>query len=101
MSWLWKTLFLTLLVFLSACAQAHPSINTSSYNYLQLETWANSSCVKSGDMIKLRATVKNAGKQTEVIQLKEHPVLDITIHYRSRNGLRQMTKSSIGRMEKP
>ncbi len=87
MRWPWKSLFLISLVLLSACAQTHPSINTSAYGYLAIDTWASGTCVKSGDTIKLRSTVTNEGKQTEVIQLTDHPVLDIMIRDRSRNGL--------------
>ncbi|HEX4850679.1 MAG TPA: BsuPI-related putative proteinase inhibitor, partial [Puia sp.] len=42
-------------------------------------SWASSSCVEKGEQFQVRATVTNQGTKTQVIELKENPVLDIWI----------------------
>lgn len=75
--------FLTILcsVIVVSCTSAPvpvTSINTISLNtVLDVEISASNGCVKSGETVKLRATVTNRGDKTQVIDLKDKPVLDI------------------------
>ncbi len=42
-----------------------------------VEIWASDGCPKVGETVILRATVKNVGTETQIVDLQDQPVLDI------------------------
>ena len=44
-----------------------------------VEIWASDACPKQGDTVTLRATATNVDPETQVVELKDQPVLDIVV----------------------
>lgn len=68
-------------LLLAGCLQRPqpPMSNTGVVANLAVTTWISNPCVQPNDIVHLRATVANHGSQTEVVDLKDKPVLDIEI----------------------
>ncbi len=68
-------------LLLMGCLQGPrpPMSNSSVMSNLAVTVWISNPCVQPGDKVHLRATVSNHGLQTEVMDLKDKPVLDIVI----------------------
>lgn len=81
----WKLIVMggamTIALLMTGCLyrQQPPISNNSFVNDLVVTMWINNPCVQPGDTVHLRATVANEGSQTEVVDLKDKPVLDIEI----------------------
>lgn len=74
------------LAILLGCASAKPIANATYIGDLDVQMWANTNCVKPGDILKLRATVTNRGSLVEKIRLDDQPVLDLRISFRTNQG---------------
>lgn len=73
----WRILLLLALVLLSGC---NGTVSSSSWmNETSVELEANPRCPGIGNPVTLRATLTNHGKQTEVVQLTDKPILDIAV----------------------
>ncbi|MBI4786324.1 MAG: hypothetical protein HY782_04680 [Chloroflexi bacterium] len=69
---------LILVMSLLGCSRpSQPISSTGGIDYTTVEMWASSDCVQPGEHVQLRATVTNKGSQTQVVDLKDQPVLDI------------------------
>ena len=69
---------LLLIVILTSCFQNQARGSAVGGN-IGVDLWANSNCVKPGDIIKLRATATNLGNSVWTVTLKDEPVFDILI----------------------
>ncbi len=75
-------LSLLVLSFLPSCSRpSHPIRATSSVGSFLVEMWASEDCVRPGDTVKLRATVTNTSSNTQRIELRDEPVLDIILDH--------------------
>lgn len=76
---------LALISVLSACTSMPVSINDARGNNA-IELWASAKCVKAGDTLTVRAIVTNHDSRTHLVELKDQPVLDLFIGYRTPTG---------------
>jgi len=67
-----------LLTLLIGCLPGSASTTAVDGNLI-VTMWTSSTCVQPGDTVQLRATVENHGSQTEIMEVKNKPVLDIFI----------------------
>lgn len=76
---------LVLLLFLTGCLNG-PTSTTSGGTPFTVELWASAKCVKAGDTLTVRAIVTNHDSRTHLVELKDQPVLDLFIGYRTPTG---------------
>ena len=67
-------------LLLGCNSSPQPISRTSGVGELDVEIWASQGCIKPGETIQVRATVTNRGDKTQVIDLKDKPVLDLTVY---------------------
>ncbi len=51
-----------------------------------VDLWANSSCPKAGTTLVARAIVRNTGKSTWIVEMKDRPVFDVFIDFSVQGG---------------
>lgn len=65
-------------VLLLGCSTRARSV-TAGGKFLYVELWANNGCPRFGETVTLRATARNGGSDTQIVELKDQPVLDIIV----------------------
>lgn len=58
--------------------------------------WASKNCVQPGETVSLRATATNRGNRTQVIEVKDKPVLDIIVDF-TKSTAKGVTRWSDGK----
>ena len=63
---------------LLGCSTGARSV-TAGGKFLYVELWTNNGCPRLGETVTLRATARNGGSNTQIVELKDQPVLDIIV----------------------
>ncbi len=71
--------FSLLAILLTGCRIPQPVSASSFVDNLVIQISANADLVQAGQTIKFRATVTNNGPRSEVIDLKDQPVFDLSV----------------------
>jgi hypothetical protein len=72
-------LFITLVLLLMQIACDGGRKGTAVYNDLVLTVEANRSQARVGEPVQIRFTITNTGRQTEVVESNDKPVMDIIV----------------------
>jgi len=81
-----NTLFLALLLSSLAvgCGRPHPESHRAQRGDLVLEVWVDRHWVNVGGTVNIRFTVENHGEETQVFELKDQSVMDISVRIPAR-----------------
>ncbi len=79
--WILVTI-LILITSLAGCVQREVT-GRAVVDNLALDLWASDRCPNYGEPVTIRATVTNHGSNVYTVELKDQPVLDIYLSYRT------------------
>ncbi len=83
--WLGVAIVCLLGVLQSSCLSRPASI-TAGREGVGVELWASNECPEPGEIVALRATATNDNPHLLRVELKDQPVLDMSIFYRTQTG---------------
>ncbi len=68
-----------LAISLLACRVPKPVSSTGIIDEKVIEIWASTDLIQPGQTVKLRATLTNHSGKSQIIELKDRPVLDLVV----------------------